>query len=627
MEYFKEQVIEAFKNNDGYPEPLISIDLVSSAQDCYLFQIHKHINSRSKAIEGEICYVKVLKQDSATTVTIAEQFNGAPKILNSDLLKMNYNHSEWIGYQLADVGVSLKELINNNHHFDLKAFVCLSRTLFLNLHDIHAKGYIHFNIHAGHVCIKHNCAHIIDYSLASKAQSITTLPYSEKHIVHCAPECKSDCKSDSTNKCKYSSAFDIYGSGKMLDELLDRGLIDTTPIKLQQIQSLVNRMTCNDPNSRPSAIELFHEIDGLIMTKVPVAPLSQLANHKLLEILNSNPKDNVGVLETLGDSSLEYILPRLNFEAAQILRGIELTNTWISDKETTCRELFLKDRKNKMLENPYILLENLFESKAKYEFQALDLSGKNITFFIPTTKEGTKMICDRDQFERQWEHITHGIFSKMDTENIFFAGGAVLGALQPFDESKDLDEQLEQAGYYNSDIDVFVYGIDTPEQATLRAEQFCEEIVMQCKPDIILTRNMHTLTIVRPHPKRHIQLIFRLYHSPAEILMGFDIDSCCVGYDGKNVYGLPRFIRSMTTGYNVVDMSRRSPSYEYRLYKYSKRGFGVLVPGYSRDEIILYPSRLQQKTGIQRLIGFEEGMSVQLNKRNYENMDEDIERL
>lgn len=36
---------------------------------------------------------------------------------------------------------------------------------------------------------------------------------------------------------------------------------------------------------------------------------------------------------------------------------------------------------------------------------------------------------------------------------------------------------------------------------------------------------------------------------------------------------------------NTVDMTRRSPSYEVRLAKYSSRGYEVYVPELRRDEV------------------------------------------
>ena len=36
---------------------------------------------------------------------------------------------------------------------------------------------------------------------------------------------------------------------------------------------------------------------------------------------------------------------------------------------------------------------------------------------------------------------------------------------------------------------------------------------------------------------------------------------------------------------NLIDMSRRSLTYETRLYKYVTRGFGIAVPGLSKEHI------------------------------------------
>jgi hypothetical protein len=51
----------------------------------------------------------------------------------------------------------------------------------------------------------------------------------------------------------------------------------------------------------------------------------------------------------------------------------------------------------------------------------------------------------------------------------------------------------------------------------------------------IAFRSTHAITIISEFPYRHIQIVLRLYKSPAEILMGFDVDACSVGYDGEKV--------------------------------------------------------------------------------------------
>lgn len=48
-----------------------------------------------------------------------------------------------------------------------------------------------------------------------------------------------------------------------------------------------------------------------------------------------------------------------------------------------------------------------------------------------------------------------------------------------------------------------------------------------------LGRNFYSQIVAAQFPIRNIQIILRLYKSPAEILAGFDIDCACFGYDGK----------------------------------------------------------------------------------------------
>ena len=46
-----------------------------------------------------------------------------------------------------------------------------------------------------------------------------------------------------------------------------------------------------------------------------------------------------------------------------------------------------------------------------------------------------------------------------------------------------------------------------------------------------------------------------------------------VGFDGNRVWAMERAQRALCKRYNLVNMSRRSLSYETRLAKYSRRGY------------------------------------------------------
>lgn len=77
------------------------------------------------------------------------------------------------------------------------------------------------------------------------------------------------------------------------------------------------------------------------------------------------------------------------------------------------------------------------------------------------------------------------------------------------------------------------------------------------------------------------QVILRLYKSPSEIIHGFDVDCCCMGYDGKRLWITQRGLYSLANGFNTVNFDRLSPSYERRLAKYGTRGIAVKIPNFN----------------------------------------------
>ena len=87
------------------------------------------------------------------------------------------------------------------------------------------------------------------------------------------------------------------------------------------------------------------------------------------------------------------------------------------------------------------------------------------------------------------------------------------------------------------------------------------------------------------YPYRCIQIVLRLYRSPAEVLAGFDVDAPCCAYDGARVWASPRALVAMMRQCNTIDVTSRSPSYEVRLAKYATRNFEVYVPALRRADV------------------------------------------
>ena len=117
----------------------------------------------------------------------------------------------------------------------------------------------------------------------------------------------------------------------------------------------------------------------------------------------------------------------------------------------------------------------------------------------------------------------------------------------------------------------------------------------------------------------------RVYKSVSEILTGFDIDAAGGAYDGKQVYVTPRALGSFITQINHVDLTRRSPSYENRLSKYSHRNFEVYWPELDRSRIdpTIFERSFRRTLGLARLLVLERlptssARETYLNKRRQE---------
>ena len=207
-----------------------------------------------------------------------------------------------------------------------------------------------------------------------------------------------------------------------------------------------------------------------------------------------------------------------------------------------------------------------------------------------------KAIVGRNDFMSRWSTFTSGILNGLDWNNVFCAGGAILANLV-----------ADNAAYKGSDIDLFLYGLDSDEAANAKLREIHALVVRNTggRGDVI--RTARAVTILNAGPYRHVQVVLRVYKSPAEVLLGFDIDSCTVGFDGKDVYCMERFKRALTKRYNLVNISRRSLTYEQRLYKYSRRGFAVAVPNLDKSRVNpdIFTKSLKELFGLSKLLLYD----------------------
>ena len=81
------------------------------------------------------------------------------------------------------------------------------------------------------------------------------------------------------------------------------------------------------------------------------------------------------------------------------------------------------------------------------------------------------------------------------------------------------------------------------------------------------------------------QFIHRIYPDISSIIGGFDLSTSAVAYNGKEIYTTPLGAWSFKNKSIIIDMGRRSTSYEHRLRKYIKYGFNLIFPGLNRKII------------------------------------------
>lgn len=177
------------------------------------------------------------------------------------------------------------------------------------------------------------------------------------------------------------------------------------------------------------------------------------------------------------------------------------------------------------------------------------------------------------------------------------AGGAVLKSMI-----------ISEKGQKSSDADIFFYDLKVEE-----AEKTIEEIVKWLEKNKkglwMGMRNQHVTTIwilgenmiaelnnmhgnsreqqnlIKEHGAKY-QFIHRVYPNKGSVIGGFDIYASMFMYDGFEFLGTLVSIFTLTTGYIIVDVSRRSPSFENRLKKYAlSYCFGIIVPCRSSQSI------------------------------------------
>ncbi|KAI8633475.1 ankyrin repeat protein [Xylariaceae sp. FL1651] len=316
--------------------------------------------------------------------------------------------------------------------------------------------------------------------------------------------------------------------------------------------------------------------------------------------------------------------------------------------EAQLREIYAQDRSNPILEDPYLNVLPLFtDDTPNIRIRARNLDNETQEFKdqyimpLPDDKRRTNgspaVVESLKEFRHNFSVFSESSLSEMDWDNVVAAGSSVVNCLLPVPpEYKKSKRALRQ--YYHekfcpaSDVDLFLYGLNE-KQAIQKIKDIETRIRDSILSEVTVVRTKNAITICSQYPTRHVQIVLRVYKSISEILTGFDIDCSGAAYDGKQVYTTPRALASYITQINPVDLSRRSPSYENRLSKYSHRNFEVYWPELDRSRVdpTIFERSFQRTLGLARLLVLERlpttnAREQYLNKRREERGRPELSR-
>ncbi|RSM06944.1 hypothetical protein CDV31_008876 [Fusarium ambrosium] len=308
--------------------------------------------------------------------------------------------------------------------------------------------------------------------------------------------------------------------------------------------------------------------------------------------------------------------------------------------EANLRSVYAQDRQNPILNDPHLNVLPLFTDDTKVittrarnlEAETEEEKSKYI-MALPDDKRrphgSPATVANVTEFQKNFNVFSESSLVDLDWSNVVAAGSSVVNCLLPVPKEFNTTKRKLREYYHEkfcpaSDVDLFLYGL-THEQAIEKIKTIEQAIRDALLNEVTVVRTKYAITIASQYPVRHVQIVLRVYKSVSEILTGFDIDAAGGAYDGNQVYVTPRALGSFITQVNHVDLTRRSPSYENRLSKYSHRNFEVYWPDLDRARIdpTIFERSFQRTLGLARLLVLERlpttsARETYLNKRREE---------
>ncbi|KAH3742859.1 Arp, Ankyrin repeat protein [Pelomyxa schiedti] len=264
-------------------------------------------------------------------------------------------------------------------------------------------------------------------------------------------------------------------------------------------------------------------------------------------------------------------------------------------------EMRLRLRQAQSLPGPeddeYSGLVGILDNLEDYSWDTEAYTKAALSAFNPadTMPSRLPLVKTLDEFKQNFNLFTAWRLEGMSWDNICVAGGAVLCSMTDLTKSRSIPisspqqimaAQLDE--FPSSDIDIFLYGL-TYEEAAKKILEIHEHLRHSCiaaKHDSVSAGRL-SLSWECGAPLRKVQVVLHIYKTLSHIAASFDLDCASLLYDGCDVWGLPKAIRALNTGFNILN-SHVFTIETTRIKKYQERGYQTCFPWFGLYEMSQY---------------------------------------
>lgn len=326
------------------------------------------------------------------------------------------------------------------------------------------------------------------------------------------------------------------------------------------IQAVKQQLETHSDNSRQAAQQ-----------QRPITTLFDAITHKIGTLLEQDPS-NLEAITGLFNPTLAqaaWSWPNLPYNDLRALQSRCHTSELETKRAHAQRHKENKDLDAWILQNEDSLRSRLNKPDSDWTFGLVSLDNCNEVFFESTSAHGYREItrhtvdgfkcldrkrastvhiqANNQEYKKVFHKMTNGQLEGLDWSNIFVAGGMTLGALLCV-ETPNASQSAEN--WISSDIDIYIYGL-SPEAANKKIEELWIIFKKNIPPNspTLVIRNSKTISFLSNYPLRRFQIILKIVHNPAEVLLNFDLDICAMGFNGEGLYMLPRAARALESTY------------------------------------------------------------------------------